>query len=295
MKKSAQPLRAASGLTASLLAGRHLLLLLALFTLRAFGAEPPPLLLAASWRSGLDVTQYLVSEKYDGVRGYWDGQHLWTRAGNPIQPPAWFVAALPPQPLDGELWFGRGRFEETSAAIRREIPRDEEWRQIRYQVFELPDAPGTFSERAERIRQIVTDANVPWLVAVEQFHLPDDKALNRRLREVIKAGGEGLMLHRAAAPYVTGRSDALLKLKLWHDAEAVVIGHLPGKGRHAGHLGALRVRAPDGREFSLGTGLSDAQRRDPPPLGAAVTYRYRELTAKGMPRFASFWRVRTGE
>jgi len=285
----------------SALAGRHFraarcgLLLLALFALRAFAADPPQLLMAENWRSGRDVTQYLVSEKYDGVRGYWDGQRMWTRAGHPITPPDWFVAALPPTPLDGELWLGRGRFEETSATIRREIPREAEWRQMRYQVFELPDAPGTFNERAERIRQIVADANVPWLVAVEQFRLPDDKALNRRLRELIKAGGEGLMLHRADAPYLTGRSDALLKMKLWHDAEAVVIGHLPGKGRHAGQLGALRVRTPDGREFSLGTGFSDAQRRDPPPLGATVTYRYRELTAKGMPRFASFWRVRAGQ
>lgn len=277
------------------LAGRHWFLLLALFALRAFAAEPPPLLLAESWRGGLDVTQYLVSEKYDGVRGYWDGQRLWTRTGHPIQAPAWFVAALPQRPLDGELWLGRGRFEETSAAIRREIPREAEWRQMRYQVFELPDAPGPFSERAAHIRQIVAQANAPWLVAVEQFHLPDDKALQRRLRELVKAGGEGLMLHRADAPYVTGRSDALLKLKLWHDADAVVIGHLPGKGRHSGKLGALRVRAPDGREFSLGTGFSDAQRHDPPPLGATVTYRYRELTAKGMPRFARFWRVRVAE
>lgn len=270
-------------------------MLLALFALRAFAAGPPPLLLAESWRDGLDVTQYLVSEKYDGVRAYWDGQRLWTRAGNLIQPPAWFTADLPPRPLDGELWLGRGRFEETSAAIRREMPREAEWRQMRYQIFELPDAPGSFSERAECIRQIVADANLPWLIAVEQFRLPDDKALKRHLREIFKAGGEGLMLHRANAPYVTGRSDALLKLKLWHDAEAVVVDHLPGKGRHAGRLGALRVRAPDGREFSLGSGFSDALRRDPPPLGTTVTYRYRELTAKGMPRFASFWRVRVEE
>lgn len=270
-------------------------LLLALFALQAFAAGPPPLLLAGHGRGGPDVTQYLVSEKFDGVRGYWDGQRFWTRTGNPIRPPAWFTAALPPLPLDGELWLGRGRFEETAATLRRETPREEEWRQMRYQVFELPGAAGPFGERAKRIRQIVAQANVPWLVAVEQFHLPDDKTLTRRLRDVVKAGGEGLMLHRADAPYVTGRSDVLLKLKLWHDAEAVVIGHLPGKGRHAGQLGALRVRTPDGRAFSLGTGFSDAQRRDPPPPGTTVTYRYRELTAKGMPRFARFWRVRAEE
>jgi DNA ligase-1 len=103
------------------------------------------------------------------------------------------------------------------------------------------------------------------------------------------------MLHRADAIYLTGRSEVLLKAKLWHDAEAVVIAHQPGKGRYRGMLGALRVRTDDGREFSLGTGFSDAQRRSPPPLGATVTYRYRELTAKGLPRFARFWRVRAVE
>jgi DNA ligase-1 len=279
----------------SALARRLWFLLCAALALRAFAAEPPPLLLAETWRGGLDVTQYLVSEKYDGVRGYWDGQHMWTRAGNPIAPPAWFVAALPPVKLDGELWLGRGRFEQTSAAIRRDVPLDAEWRQMRYQVFELPDAPGSFAERAERIRQLVAQANVPWLLAVEQFQLADGKALTRRLHEVVNAGGEGLMLHRADAIYLTGRSEVLLKAKLWHDAEAVVIAHQPGKGRYRGMLGALRVRTDDGREFSLGTGFSDAQRRSPPPLGATVTYRYRELTAKGLPRFASFWRVRAVE
>ena len=269
--------------------------LLALMALNVAAAEPPAVLLAATWRGGVDVTRYLVSEKFDGVRGYWDGKTLWTRNGNEIHAPSWFIAALPPQPLDGELWMGRGRFEESSAAIRRATPDDSEWRQIRYQLFELPGGEGSFAERAARIRALVAQLNLPWLVAVEQFQLADEKALTKRLHHVIKAGGEGLMLHRADAPYVTGRSDVLLKVKLWHDAEAVVIAHLPGKGRNAGRLGALRVRAADGREFSLGTGFSDAQRQAPPPLGATVTYRYRELTANGLPRFARFWRVRPAE
>ena len=276
----------------SALVGRRWFLLWALFAIQAFAAEPPALLLAETYRGGVNVADYLVSEKFDGVRGYWDGRNLWTRNGNPIHAPTWFTAALPEQALDGELWMGRGRFEQTSAAIRRDVADESEWRQIRYQVFELPRAAGSFAERAARIRELVVQAHVPWLVAVEQFHLADGKALTKRLHEIVKAGGEGLMLHRADAPYITGRSDALLKVKLWHDAEAVVIAYLPGKGRYAGMLGALRVRAPDGREFSLGTGFSDAQRRAPPVIGATVTYRYRELTARGTPRFASFWRVR---
>ena len=128
--------------------------------------------------------------------------------------------------------------------------------------------------------------------AVGQNKVASAAELQQILAQVVQAGGEGLMLHRADALYESGRSDTLLKLKPWLDAEAVVIAHLPGKGKYQGQLGALLVRAPDGREFRLGTGFSDAQRREPPPLGSTVTYRYRELTGKGLPRFASFLRQR---
>lgn len=255
-------------------------------------ADAPAILLAEVYRNQVDVSQYLVSEKLDGVRGIWDGQTLRFRSGKTISAPAWFLDGLPKRPLDGELWMGRGTFERLSGIVRREIPDEAEWRQVRYMIFELPGAPGTFTQRAALIREIVKQANVPWLREIEQFQVVDRNSLQKRMNEVVKAGGEGLVLHRADAPYETGRSDTLLKMKPWEDAEAVVIGHLPGKGRHAGKMGALRVRAKDGREFSLGTGFTDEQRRDPPPVGATVTYRYHDLTRKGLPRFASFLRVR---
>jgi len=255
-------------------------------------ADAPAILLAEVYRNQVDVGQYLVSEKLDGVRGIWDGQTLRFRSGRTINAPAWFLDGLPKRPLDGELWMGRGTFERLSGIVRREVPDDAEWRQVRYMIFELPGAPGTFAQRAEQIREAVKQANVPWLREIEQFRVVDRDSLKKRMKEVVKAGGEGLMLHRADAPYETGRSDTLLKMKPWEDAEAVVIGHLPGKGKHAGQMGALRVRAEDGREFSLGNGFTDRVRSDPPPVGTTVTYRYHDLTRSGLPRFASFLRVR---
>ena len=255
-------------------------------------ADAPAILLAEVYRNQVDVGQYLVSEKLDGVRGIWDGQTLRFRSGRTINAPAWFLDGLPKRPLDGELWMGRGTFERLSGIVRREVSDDAEWRQVRYMIFELPGAPGTFAQRAEQIREAVKQANVPWLREIEQFRVVDRDSLKKRMKEVVKAGGEGLMLHRADAPYETGRSDTLLKMKPWEDAEAVVIGHLPGKGKHAGQMGALRVRAEDGREFSLGNGFTDRVRSDPPPVGTTVTYRYHDLTRSGLPRFASFLRVR---
>ena len=255
-------------------------------------SESPPLLLANTEHGQTDVALYLISEKLDGVRAFWDGQALRTRSGKPINAPAWFIENFPAHALDGELWIGRGQFDRLSGTVRRQIPDDAEWREVRYLVFELPQASGTFRQRAEALRQVVAKADLPWLQALEQFELGSRQALNNKLEEMVKAGGEGLMLHRADAQYTTGRSDVLLKMKLWHDAEATVIGHQPGKGKHLGRLGALRVRTEDGVEFMLGTGLSDADRQNPPPIGTIITFRYRELTPRGLPRFASFYRVR---
>ena len=135
-------------------------------------------------------------------------------------------------------------------------------------------------------------ADAPWVQAIPQQRVPDRAALQRLLGEVLASGGEGLMLHRADALWQPGRSEALRKLTPWLDAEARVVGYLPGKGRLQGRVGALRVETADGRRFRIGSGLSDALRANPPALGALVTYRYRELTPAGLPRFPRYLRER---
>jgi DNA ligase-1 len=254
--------------------------------------EASSFLLAQVYRGQVGPEAYWISEKYDGVRAQWDGKVLRFRSGRTVAAPTWFLTALPPQALDGELWLGRGRFEELAGIVRKAQPVDEEWRQVRYMVFELPGASGSFTQRIEGIRQVVAACGFSQLQAVEQFRLADKESLLAKLSEVIRGGGEGLMLHRADALYVTGRSDALLKLKPEDDAEARVMAHVAGRGRYKGQLGALWVETPEGKRFRIGTGFSDADRRDPPAVGTLVTYRYRGTTRTGLPRFASYWRIR---
>lgn len=251
-----------------------------------------PLLLAREADEGIDPAGWLVSEKLDGVRALWDGSRLRFRGGGVVAAPGWFARALPAQALDGELWIGRGRFDALSGLVRRASPDDAAWRQVRYQVFEMPGGPRRFDERAAALADLARRGDSLQWQAVPQAIVTTREALRRRLDEVVRGGGEGLMLHRADAPYVTGRSGVLLKLKLVQDADAVVIGHAPGRGRLAGRLGALQVRTEAGVVFLLGTGFSDAQRDAPPPPGSTVTYTHRGLTPQGVPRFASFLRVR---
>ncbi|MDE2614377.1 MAG: DNA ligase [Burkholderiales bacterium] len=252
----------------------------------------PPLELARQAPDGIDPAGYLVSEKLDGVRALWDGRRLVFRSGLPIVAPQWFVSRLPAQPLDGELWLGRGRFEEGAGTVRHAVALDAPWRALRYMVFDLPGAEGAFAQRAARLAELCRAQRFDALQAVAQRTLVDRAALARWFDEVVRGGGEGLVLHRADALWRPGRSEAVLKLKPVADAEALVVAHVAGRGRLEGRLGALQVRTPEGVEFLLGSGLTDTQRADPPAVGSVVTYRYRSVTASGVPRFASFVRVR---
>lgn len=253
----------------------------------------PALMLAQRYDPAIDPAGYWVSEKLDGVRASWDGRRLRFRSGREIVAPAWFVAALPAAALDGELWMGRRRFDELSGLIRREDPQARAWRDVRYMLFDQPGGDGDFGTRLQALRAIVAAAAVPWLQLVPQQRVADRAHLQRLLADTVAAGGEGLMLHRADAHWQPGRSAALLKLTPWLDAEARVVGYLPGKGRLQGKVGALLVEADDGRRFRIGSGLSDAVRTNPPPIGTLVTYRYRELTPAGLPRFPRHLRART--
>ncbi|NGY05478.1 DNA ligase [Solimonas terrae] len=267
----------------------------ALPALAVHAADPPPLMLADVYHVGdaIDLSAYWVSEKFDGVRGYWDGRRLWTRGGTPVSAPAWFTTGWPAVPLDGELWAGRGRFEQASSTVRSETPDDAAWRQMHLMVFDLPAHGGSFDTRLAALRALFSSAMPATLRLVEQTHVASPAALLARRDAIVAAGGEGLVLHRGASFYRAERNDDLLKFKPHDDAEARVVGYTPGKGKYTGMVGALEVERADGLRFRIGSGLSDADRRTPPPVGTTITYTYNGLTANGVPRFARYLRVRT--
>jgi len=264
----------------------------------ASATTAPALMLAKVYHPGIDLADYWVSEKYDGLRGYWDGQQLFTRGGELVHAPAWFTAGWPSTPLDGELWAGRGLFAKAMSTVRQQAPDDDAWRGMRFMVFDVPAHGGPFTERIAALNAIVAQMRRPWVVAVVQTCATTHTALQAQMHRIVKAGGEGLVLHRGASLYTAARNDDLLKVKPHDDAEARVLGHQAGQGKYANMLGALLVEtvasgnaAAPGVRFKIGTGLSDAQRRNPPPVGSVVTYKYQGLTDAGVPRFASLVRV----
>ena len=256
--------------------------------------QVPALLLAETWDNSTDVSGWWLSEKLDGVRAWWDGERrqFLSRQGNIYHAPAWFTAGLPNVPLDGELWLARKKFQRTVSIVRRH-DATALWREIMFRVFDAPQCDGPFEQRHEFVKDCLTEHWCPFAEQLEQKRCRSVLHLQSELERVTAVGGEGLMLRQPGSRYEAGRSDTLLKVKQFHDAEARVIDHLPGTGRHKGRLGALLVVLPDGTQFSVGTGFTDAQRENPPPVGSVVTFRYQELSDRGVPRFPSFVRVWT--
>ncbi len=258
-----------------------------------YAQRPPPALsLADQYHDGVELKDYLVSEKLDGVRAYWNGEQLLARSGNAIPAPSWFLDQLPAVALDGELWLGRGRFDELSGIIRTAEPKDTDWRNVRFMIFDLPHSSNTFDQRLNEMHNLLTHDNTPWLQLVPQFTVNSEEDLLNTLSNVVAVGGQGLMLRRVGSYYHDQRNDDLLKLEPHYDAEATVVAYVPGKGRLQGMMGSLLLETPEELQFRLGTGFSDEERRHPPPLGSLVTYEYSGLTARGIPRFARYMRLR---
>lgn len=252
----------------------------------------PPLLLAESWDNVSDLSGWWLSEKLDGVRAYWNGRQFLSRQGNIYHAPVWFTQNLPATPLDGELWVGRQRFQKTVSIVRRQDP-GEHWKAVRYLVFDAPAAGGGFEERMDALRNLLAGISDGHVRMVEQSLCRGVSHLRKELARIVTLGGEGVMARKPGTIYEAGRRSTLLKVKQFQDAEAVVIGHEAGSGKHEGRLGSLRVQLPDGTEFSVGTGLSDAERGTPPSLGSVITFQYQELSDRRVPRFPSFLRVRS--
>lgn len=254
--------------------------------------DKPAIELATRYNDKINIHNYLVSEKLDGVRARWNGHNLVTRSGHIINAPKWFIQDFPNKALDGELWIGRNRFDEVSAAIRHKIADNETWQLITFNIFDLPLSPSPFLTRYREMSQLLTNHSSPYLRLIEQRELISKMQLNDWLNTVEEKHGEGLMLHHKESLYSHKRSKKLLKLKKVYDAEALVIAHLKGKGKYKNMLGALLMEMPSGIQFKLGSGLSDFLRSNPPKIGTTVTYQYYGITKNGKPRFASYLRIR---
>lgn len=249
------------------------------------------IMLPQVYEENIDISGWLVSEKLDGVRGYWDGKALLSKNGIAFQPPAAFLVNFPDFAIEGEIWGGRGTFEQTCGAIKKQKAHNG-WLNLKFAVFDVPGADGGFVKRLEKAKEWFVKNPSDYAFVVPQKLIKNQDELQEELQKVESLGGEGLMVRRPDSPYAPGRNSEILKVKSYQDSEAVIIAHIAGKGKNKGKLGSLLVELPSGLRFKIGTGFSDAERENPPALGATITFKYYGTYQSGLPKFSSFLRVR---
>lgn len=262
-------------------------------------AKPPgnstyKVLLAKTWNGETEVKGWWMSEKLDGVRAYWTGSQLISRTGNPFPAPKSFTENFPDTPLDGELWLGRDQFQQMLSIVRTKKISHKGWKKVRYYVFDAPKVKGGFEERQRFIKDWFINHRSLSTVVLSQERCQSRTHLFEKLKQIEALKGEGVMLRKPKSKYETGRSNTLLKVKSYRDSEATVVGYLPGKGKYSGMVGALMVKMLNGKQFAIGSGLTDQLRKTPPSIGTVITYKYYGLTQSGVPRFASYIRIWDG-
>jgi DNA ligase-1 len=268
------------------------LLLLSMACFCSTEALARELMLPEVYSEGMDICGWLMSEKLDGVRGYWDGRHLLSKNGIPFHPPVEFLENFPPFALEGELWAGRRKFQQAVSIVKKQEPHAG-WLALRFAIFDVPKAPGGFLQRLQQAKDWFGKHPSRFVFVIPQITLRNAKQLEAELKRVEALGGEGLIVRKPDTLYASGRSREILKVKSYSDMEAVVIAHIEGKGRNRGRLGSILVELPDKTRFKIGTGFSDEQRINPPPIGATITFKYYGFYPSGRPKFPSFLRVRT--
>ena len=250
-------------------------------------ATKPDLLLLKSYKDQ-NITSWVMSEKLDGIRAYWNGRELISRGGKIIHAPKWFTKDYPPFEIDGELWTKRSDFENISSIVRDNVP-SEEWKYIKHYIFEVPNEKGNLSQRLSKVVEYENSV----IKIIKQIPIKDKAYLDAFLKEIERKGGEGVVVRDPNTPYIAKRTSKALKVKTFHDAECKVLGYTEGKGKYKGLVGAIKCQLANGTIFKIGTGLSDEERKNPPKVGTIITFKYKEFTKYGKPRFPVFVRVRS--
>ncbi|OOF70204.1 DNA ligase [Rodentibacter caecimuris] len=260
-------------------------LLISLITQMAV-ANTPELMLLNTYDKQ-NIAGWVMSEKLDGIRGYWDGKYLYSRGGEKLSPPHYFIKHFPPFAIDGELFSERNQFEQISSAVR--TYKGEHWHQLKLYVFDVPNASGNLFERLAILKQYLQENPTPYIQIIEQIPIKDKQHVQHFLAQVNTLGGEGIVLRNPNAPYERKRSTQILKLKTVFDEECKVIAHHRGKGQFKNVMGAITCENHRGK-FKIGSGFNLNERENPPAIGSIITYKYRGLTHSGKPRFATYWR-----
>lgn len=266
------------------------LLFLLISSYSAF-ASKPDLFLLKTYNENFNVIGWVMSEKLDGVRGFWDGKKLISRGGNIFNPPKWFVKSFPPFAIDGELWSKKNDFENIVSIVRSQ--KDKGWDKIKFMIFEVPNQKGGLLKRLSVLEQYLKSNPTKIIKIIKQIPIKTQVDLDVYLKKIVAKKGEGVVVRNPNTPYQIGRLSGALKVKKYFDDECIVREILSGKGKYKNKMGSVLCVLSSGKKVKIGSGFTDDERDNPPKIGVKITFKYYGLTKKGKFKYPVFLRIRS--
>ena len=261
------------------------LLSLSLLSTTLFSSTPKLLLL--NTYKDQDTTNWVMSEKLDGIRAYWNGKELLSRSGKKIHAPKWFTKDYPKFEIDGELWTKRGDFENISSIVRDKIP-SQKWSEVKHYIFEVPNTKGGLFQRLEKVKPYENE----YIKILPQVIIKNKEHQKNYFLDIIDNGGEGIVVRDPKSFYINKRTSKALKVKKFKDNECEIIGYTQGKGKYFDKVGAIICQLPNKITFKIGSGMNDKFRNNPPKIGSIITFKYQNMTKYNKPRFPIYLRIR---
>jgi DNA ligase-1 len=252
-------------------------------------ATKPDLFLLKKYHKNQDVKGWVMSEKLDGIRGFWNGKNLITRGGKALNPPKYFLKNYPPFAIDGELWTKRGDFENISSIVRSK-DSGIRWNKITHNIFEVPNQSGNFTNRMAIFKKYLQKNPSKFIKIIKQTQIKDKQHLDDFLQNIIKLNGEGVVLRDPTKSYKTGRLPSALKFKKYFDTECVITKILKGKGKFSQKMGSVKCQLKNKDIVTIGSGFSDFERDNPPKIGSQITFKYYGKTKKNKYKYPVFLR-----
>ena len=258
--------------------------------LQSVSAQKPDLFLLKTYNENVDIIGWVMSEKLDGVRGFWNGKKLISRGGNVFNPPKWWLKGFPSFAIDGELWTKQNDFENIVSIVRSQ--KNKGWGEINFMIFEVPNQQGGLLKRISILDNYLDKNPSQYIKIIKQIPIKNKLQLESFLEKITAKKGEGVVVRNPKTPYKTGRLSSALKVKKYFDAECVVRQILLGKGKYHNKMGSILCILQSGKKVKIGTGFTDKERDNPPKIGTKVTFKYYGLTKKGKFKYPVFLRIR---
>ncbi len=247
----------------------------------------------------VDISNWLFYQKLDGVRAIFDGISIRSRTNRAFSVPNEFLDLTKQfagdHLIDGELTHPLG-FQTLVSIVRDQSDKVsmDFWKDVVYTVYDVRDPNKSFRERQDIILGKKGNQNIYPLLPVWHKTKTGKDLFSHAERLVQKHAWEGLIIRNPAGFYTFGRSHDLLKYKLFQNTEVEVTGYYPGEGKHENRIGGVWCTY-NNHSFKCGTGFSDLERENPPPIGSMITIKYVDLTDQGVPKHATYVSIRNYE